>query len=35
MLFCNSLDPQSAASRACESPLSSLIGSWQSSLNQA
>lgn len=32
MLFCNSLSPYEAASRACESPLGRLIGAWQTRL---
>jgi hypothetical protein len=34
-LFCNSIDTQTAASRACEGPLTDLISTWQSSLGQA
>lgn len=33
MLFCNSLSPYQAASRACESPMGRLIGSWQTRLS--
>lgn len=32
VLFCNSLSPYEAASRACETPMSSLIGAWQTRL---
>jgi hypothetical protein len=32
LLFCNSLSPEEAASRACETPLSDLIGSWPTRL---
>jgi len=32
LLFCNSLSPYEAASRACESPIGSLIGAWQTRL---
>lgn len=32
MLFCNSLSPYEAASRACESPMGRLIDSWQTRL---
>jgi hypothetical protein len=35
MLFCSSLDPLTAAARACEAPMGDLIGSWQLSLSQA
>jgi hypothetical protein len=35
MLFCNSIDPLTAAARACEAPLGDLIGSWQLSLSQS
>lgn len=31
-LFCNSLDVYQAASRACETPMSGLIGAWQTRL---
>ena len=32
LLFCNSLDVYQAASRACETPMVSLIGAWQTRL---
>jgi len=32
MLFCNSLSPYEAASRACETPMGRLIDSWQTRL---
>ena len=32
LLFCNSLSPYEAASRACETPMGSLIGAWQTRL---
>ena len=32
MLFCSSLSPYEAASRACETPMGRLIGSWQTRL---
>ena len=32
LLFCNSLSVYEAASRACETPMASLIGSWQTRL---
>jgi hypothetical protein len=32
LLFCNSLSPYEAASRACEDPLSRMIGAWQTRL---
>jgi len=32
LLFCNSLSPYEAASRACESPIGRLIGAWQTRL---
>ena len=32
LLFCNSLSPYEAASRACEAPMGSLIGAWQTRL---
>jgi len=32
LLFCNSLSPYEAASRACETPIGRLIGAWQTRL---
>jgi hypothetical protein len=32
LLFCNSLSPYEAASRACESPIGRLVGAWQTRL---
>jgi hypothetical protein len=32
LLFCNSLSPYEAASRACETPMGRLIGAWQTRL---